>query len=39
MKTFGRAGGGGNAMNPAQQGNTEVMIFFTFSNFKNIGMM
>lgn len=38
METFGRAGGG-NAMNLAQLGNTEVMIFFTFSNFKNIGMM
>lgn len=37
METFGRAGGG-NAMNLAQQGNTEVMIFFTFSNFKNMGI-
>ena len=38
METFGRAGGG-NAMNLAQQGNTEVIIFFRFSNFKNIEMM
>lgn len=38
METFGRAGGG-NAMNLAQQENTEVMIFFIFSNFKNIEMM
>lgn len=38
METFGRAGGG-NAMNLAEQENTEVMIFFTFGNYKNIKMM
>lgn len=38
VETFGQAGGS-DAANLAQQGNTEVMVFFTFSNIKNTEMM